>query len=46
MRDELTAAGLEVMETIPKIGQMWVSDPSGNIIEFTTGASVSLASTD
>jgi len=45
-RDHLRSHGLEVLETNPTQGQMWVSDPSGNIIEFTTGASVSLASTD
>ena len=32
----LEAAGLEVMKTNPEIGQLWVADPSGNVIEFTT----------
>jgi glyoxylase I family protein len=39
-RDHLRANGLEVLETNPKQGQMWVSDPSGNVIEFTTGATI------
>jgi len=39
-RDHLRANGLEVMETNPKQGQMWVSDPAGNVIEFTTGATL------
>jgi len=33
-RDHLRDAGLEVLETSPEQGQMWVSDPSGNVIEF------------
>jgi glyoxylase I family protein len=37
-RDHLRSHGLEVLETSPKQGQMWVADPSGNVIEFTTGA--------
>ena len=36
VRDHLSANGLEVMETNPDVGQMWVADPSGNVIEFTT----------
>lgn len=32
--DKLKAAGLDVLETNPERGQMWVSDPSGNVIEF------------
>jgi catechol 2,3-dioxygenase-like lactoylglutathione lyase family enzyme len=39
-RDYLRAQGLEVLETNPKQGQMWVADPSGNVIEFTTGATI------
>lgn len=39
-RDHLQAHGLTVLETNPKQGQMWVSDPSGNVIEFTTGATI------
>ena len=35
-RDHLVASGLDVLETNPDAGQMWVSDPSGNVIEFTT----------
>ena len=27
--------GLDVIKTNPKIGQLWVADPSGNVIEFT-----------
>jgi catechol 2,3-dioxygenase-like lactoylglutathione lyase family enzyme len=34
VRDQLVAGGLEVVETSPERGQMWVSDPSGNVIEF------------
>ena len=34
VRDHLVAHGLEVMETSPERGQMWVSDPAGNVIEF------------
>ena len=26
--------GLEVLETSPTVGQMWVQDPDGNIIEL------------
>lgn len=33
----LRAAGLDVIETTPERGQMWVTDPSGNVIELTTG---------
>ena len=40
-RDHLRSHGLEVLETKPKQGQMWVTDPSGNVIEFTTGATPS-----
>jgi glyoxylase I family protein len=39
-RDTLRSHGLEVLETNPEQGQMWVADPSGNVIEFTTGATV------
>ena len=39
-RDHLRSHDLEVLETNPKQGQMWVSDPSGNVIEFTTGATI------
>ncbi len=34
VRDHLVAEGLEVLETGADRGQMWVSDPSGNVIEF------------
>jgi catechol 2,3-dioxygenase-like lactoylglutathione lyase family enzyme len=37
-RDHLTEHGLEVVETSPEQGQMWVSDPAGNIIEFISVA--------
>lgn len=30
----LRGAGLEVVETAPEIGQMWVADPDGHIIEL------------
>ena len=33
-RDHLKEHGLEVVETNVSQGQMWVSDPAGNIIEF------------
>jgi len=39
-RDYLRSKGLEVLETNPEQGQMWVADPSGNVIEFTTGNTV------
>lgn len=29
-------AGLEVIETSPEIGQLWVTDPSGHMIEFSS----------
>ena len=32
----LRARGLEVLETGPENGQMWVRDPDGHIIELTT----------
>jgi catechol 2,3-dioxygenase-like lactoylglutathione lyase family enzyme len=38
VRDHLAAEGLEVLETNPKQGQMWVTDPSGNVIEFISAA--------
>ena len=33
-RDALKAKGVEVLETNPEAGQMWVRDPDGNILEF------------
>ena len=36
--ETLQGHGLEVMTLGAEMGQMWVSDPSGNVIEFTTGA--------
>ena len=33
-RDHLKEHGLELVETNPSQGQIWVSDPAGNIIEF------------
>ncbi len=33
-RDHLKAHGLEVIEAGVERGQMWVSDPAGNVIEF------------
>jgi len=32
--EHLKSHGLEVMETNPEQGQLFVSDPSGNVIEF------------
>ena len=34
--EHLRSHGLEVLETNPKLGQLWVADPSGNVIEFIT----------
>ena len=34
VRDQLEAKGLEVRETNPSIGQMWIHDPDGNEIEL------------
>jgi glyoxylase I family protein len=33
-RDHLKAHGLEVLEAGVERGQLWVSDPAGNVIEF------------
>ena len=30
----IKAAGLEVLETGPEMGQMWIQDPDGNVIEL------------
>lgn len=32
--EALKRHGLDVLETRPEIGQMWVQDPSGNVIEL------------
>lgn len=32
--DHLKSHGLDVMETSPEQGQLWVQDPDGNVIEF------------
>ena len=32
--DHLKSKGLEVLETSPERGQMWVRDPDGHIIEL------------
>ncbi|MFP8881715.1 MAG: VOC family protein [Myxococcota bacterium] len=32
--DQLKNHGVEVLETTPEQGQMWISDPDGNIIEL------------
>lgn len=32
--EHLRGRGLEVMETSPERGQMWVQDPDGNVIEL------------
>jgi glyoxylase I family protein len=34
VRDHLRASGFEVVELGVERGQMWVSDPSGNVLEF------------
>ena len=34
--DHLKSHNLEVLETSPKQGQLWVKDPDGNVIEFIT----------
>ncbi|RMD81101.1 MAG: glyoxalase [Candidatus Dadabacteria bacterium] len=31
---ELRAQGIEVLETSPTVGQMWIEDPDGNVIEL------------
>lgn len=36
VRDHLQQSGLDVLEFGAERGQMWVSDPAGNILEFTT----------
>ena len=33
-RDHLKAHGLDVLEAGSERGQMWVSDPAGNVLEF------------
>ena len=33
--DHLHARGIEVQETSPEMGQMWIRDPDGHIIELT-----------
>ena len=33
-RDELRSCGLHVLETSAEVGQMWVQDPDGNVIEL------------
>ena len=37
VRDHLRDNGLEILELGKERGQMWVSDPSGNILEFISG---------
>jgi len=34
VRDALRARGVEVLETSPERGQMWIRDPDGNVIEL------------
>jgi glyoxylase I family protein len=34
----LRSAGLDVMETTPAVGQLWVRDPDGHVIEFIVPA--------
>jgi glyoxylase I family protein len=33
----LKAKGVEVMETNPQMGQMWIRDPDGNVVELIAG---------
>ena len=33
--DQLESHGLEILKTSAEVGQLWVTDPSGHIIEFT-----------
>ena len=35
--DYLKSRKVEVIETNPEIGQMWITDPDGNVIELITG---------
>lgn len=35
----LENAGLKVIKTSPEVGQLWVADPTGNVIELTTQGS-------
>jgi catechol 2,3-dioxygenase-like lactoylglutathione lyase family enzyme len=32
--DALERHGLEVLKTSPKVGQMWIRDPDGNVLEL------------
>jgi glyoxylase I family protein len=32
--DALKSKGVEVLETRPDLGQMWIGDPDGNVIEL------------
>ena len=32
--EELEASGVEVLRTSPRVGQMWIRDPDGNVIEL------------
>jgi catechol 2,3-dioxygenase-like lactoylglutathione lyase family enzyme len=34
VRDQLRARGVELLETSPEAGQMWLRDPDGNVIEL------------
>jgi catechol 2,3-dioxygenase-like lactoylglutathione lyase family enzyme len=34
VRDALRAKGVEILETGPERGQMWIRDPDGNVIEL------------
>ena len=36
--DLLKSKGVEVLETNPKLGQMWIGDPDGNVIELIARA--------
>ena len=34
----LRGKGVEILETNAQLGQMWIRDPDGHVIELTTGA--------
>lgn len=36
-RDYFKSRGVEVIETNPEVGQMWITDPDGNVVEMITG---------
>ena len=36
--EALRQRGVEVLETRPEVGQMWIRDPDGNVIELIAAA--------